>query len=217
MGTPGCLGWSNFRYPSVSGNMSNVSEANGATITAQNTGGGPTGTWTGGVLSTGRTVDGGGPNKTFRYGFFEAYAKLPSGGGVVYGHAFWLVGNDGEIDIMEFYGFKIANFPQTLHYSAQGNQVAVQNASPTGDWTQAYHLFQVLWTPSAVTFYIDNVETASYTAATLGGIPSQPMMIMLNFDVGGVYSGAPSYQYPNSSTPTTAQFNVAYVRVYQQS
>ena len=36
--------------------LSNVSEANGtATITAQNTGGGPLGTWTGGILSTDTT------------------------------------------------------------------------------------------------------------------------------------------------------------------
>ena len=40
------------------------------------------------------------------------------------------------------------------------------------------------------------------------------MYLMLNFDVGGPndWGGA-----PNSSTPTTATFNVDYVRVYQQS
>jgi len=208
-GHPVASGWSgHFSY-----NRWNVSEANGsATITVHNTGGGPGGTWTGGVLSTDTT-------KLFRYGYFEARVKLPAGGGAGLWPAFWLVGKaevpakDGEIDIMEFYGQTINSFPQTLHYGTQSNQAQVVNTSSTGDWTQAYHLFQVLWTPSGVTFYVDNVKTASYTAATLGGIPSQPMMMILNFDVGVAWS----HTYPNSSTPTTAKLNVAYVRVYQQS
>ena len=78
---------------------------------------------------------------------------------------------------------------------------------------QGWHLFQALWSPGQVTFYIDNVQTASYAT----GIPSQSMVLILNFDVGP-WSGTspPSYLYPNSSTPTTAAMNIDYVRVYQQ-
>jgi beta-glucanase (GH16 family) len=199
-GVPVASHWANFSYPSFSGNFSNVSEANGsATITVHNTGGGPLGTWTGGVLSTNTT-------KMFQYGFFEASVKLPAYG-PGYWPAFWLIGNDGEIDIMEWLGEDITHVYQTLHY-ADGSQTG--DAPTSTDWTQAYHLFQVLWTPNQLTFYVDNVKMGSWT----GNIPSQPMMMMLNFDVAGPNDwGGP----PTSATPTTATFNVDYVRVYQQS
>ena len=88
---------------------------------------------------------------------------------------------------------------------------ALEQVGPTSsDWTSGYHLFQMLWEPGQVTFYIDNVETASLTT----NVPAEPMYLMLNFDVG---DGASLWGgYPNSSTPTTATFNVDYVRVYQQ-
>jgi len=199
-GVPVASHWSgHFTYPSFSGNFSNVSEANGlATITIHNTGGGPGGTWTGGVLSTA---------KYFTYGFFEARVKLPAAGNGIW-PAFWLVGGNGEIDTMEFFGYDAKTIPQTL---MPQHQVRSSNA----DWTQDYHLFQALWTPTRVTFYIDNVQTGSFASPAVT-IPAQPMTMILNFDVGPwAGSNPPSYLYPNSSTPTTAQFNIDYARVYQ--
>jgi len=202
-GLPVASPWSgHFTYPSFSGNFSNVSEANGlATITIHNTGGGPGGTWTGGVLSTNTA-------KYFTYGFFEARVKLPAAGNGIW-PAFWLVGGNGEIDIMEFFGYDATTIPQTL---MPQHQVRSSNA----DWTQDYHLFQALWTPTRVTFYIDNVQTGSFASPAVT-IPAQPMTMILNFDVGPwAGSNPPSYLYPNSSTPTTAAMNIDYVRVYQQ-
>jgi len=202
-GLPVASHWSgHFTYPSFSGNFSNVSEANGlATITIHNTGGGPGGTWTGGVLSTNTA-------KYFTYGFFEARVKLPAAGNGIW-PAFWLVGGNGEIDIMEFFGYDATTIPQTL---MPQHQVRSSNA----DWTQDYHLFQALWTPTRVTFYIDNVQTGSFASPAVT-IPAQPMTMILNFDVGPwAGSNPPSYLYPNSSTPTTAAMNIDYVRVYQQ-
>ncbi|HKI17564.1 MAG TPA: glycoside hydrolase family 16 protein, partial [Isosphaeraceae bacterium] len=196
-GIPVASHWSgHFSY-----NTSNVSEANGsATITVHNTGGGPLGTWTGGVLSTNTT-------KLFQYGFFEVRAKLPAGQG--FWPAIWMYGSnssDDELDIMEFLGGDKTTVYQTMHESSG----ALEQVAPTStDWTSGYHLFQMLWEPGQVTFYIDNVETASFTT----NVPAEPMYLMLNFDVGGPndWGGA-----PNSSTPTTVTFNVDYVRVYQQ-
>ena len=92
-GWPVASSWPNFSY-----NTSNVSEANGnATITVHNTGGGPGGTWTGGILSTQEI-------RTYQYGFFEVRAKLPHGPG--FWPAIWLYnsGSAEELDIMEFLG-----------------------------------------------------------------------------------------------------------------
>ena len=85
-----------------------------------------------------------------------------------------------------------------------------QVAPKSSDWTTDYHLFQMKWEPGRITYYIDNVQTGSWTTS----VPARPMYLMLNFDVGGPgdWGGA-----PDSSTPTTATFNVDYVRVYQQS
>ena len=182
----------NFSY-----NTSNVSEANGVAITAQESGG----NWTGGILSTNGLYQ-------FEYGFVEAYAKLPAGQG--FWPAIWMYGSNSssdELDIMEFLGGDVTHVYQTMHESTS----ALEQVAPTStNWTSGYHLFQMLWEPGQVTFYIDNVETASFTT----NVPAEPMYLMLNFDVGGPnnWGGA-----PNSSTPTTATFNVDYVRVYQQS
>ena len=179
---------SNFSY-----SPSNVSEANGvATITAKQSGG----NWTGGILSTDTT-------KTFQYGFFEIRAQIPSGAG--FWPAIWLYGNSGapEIDIMESIGDASTAY-QTYHFPGGQHGSQANNLSP------GYHLFQVLWEPGKITFYVDNVETGSWT----DNVPSDPMFLMLNFDVGGPgdWSGA-----PDGSTPSPATFNINYVRVYQQS
>ena len=201
-GGPVASAWANFSYPSLSGNMSNVSEANGATITAQNTGGGYTGTWTGGLLSTNGLHQ-------FEYGFVEAYAKLPAGQG--FWPAIWMYGSNSssdELDIMEFLGGDVTHVYQSMHESTGARE---QVAPTSTNWTSGYHLYQMLWEPGQVNFYIDNVETASFTT----NVPAEPMYLMLNFDVGN--GASPWGGDPHGSTPTTAQFNVAYVRVYQQS
>jgi beta-glucanase (GH16 family) len=190
-GHPVASGWSNFGY-----STSNVSEANGvATITVHNTGGGPGGTWTGGILSTDTT-------KWFQYGFVEVRAKLPKGQG--FWPAIWQVGSVGpnELDTMEFLGGDPTTVYQTYHYSGG----AQQDQPKSSDWTSDYHLFQMKWEPGRITYYVDNVQMGTWTT----NVPTNPMYLMLNFDVGGSWPGN-----PNSSTPTTAQFNVDYVRVYQ--
>ena len=189
-------GWANFSYLT-----SNVSVANGlAKITVQKSGR----NWTGGILSTDTT-------KQFQYGFVEVRAKLPKGQG--FWPAIWLchannVTSADELDIMEFLGGDVSRVCQTYHFGATApsgqNQVSPKNS----DWTNDYHLFQMKWEPGRLTYYIDNVQTGSWTAS----VPARPMYIMLNFDVGGSWPGK-----PYSSTPTTATFNVDYVRVYQQS
>ena len=89
MGGPVSSKWANFSY-----SASNVSEANGmATITARNTGGGPGGTWTGGILSTNRLYQ-------FEYGFVEVYAKLPEQAKAFW-PAIWLFG-DNELPRMSW-------------------------------------------------------------------------------------------------------------------
>jgi len=67
----------------------------------------------------------------------------------------------------------------------------------------------MLWTPTSVTFYFNGMETGSYNVTI-----NEPMYMMLDFDVAGPNDwGGP----PKVSTPTTAQFDISSVRVYQLS
>ena len=107
-GKPVASKWPNFSYSS-----SNVTEANGvATIEAQNTSGGYSGNWTGGILSTDTT-------ERFQYGFVEVRAKLPA-----VGAGFWpcivLYGDTGypEMDMLEWSGSDPGHIAQTVHYNA---------------------------------------------------------------------------------------------------
>ena len=86
--------------------------------------------------------------------------------------------------MMEFLGGDVSTVYQTYHY---GLLPGVQHqASPkSSDWTTDYHLFQMKWEPGRLTYYIDNVQTGSWTAS----VPARPMYIMLNFDVGGAKLG----------------------------
>ena len=188
-GHPVASGWANFSYLT-----SNVSEANGvATITAQKSGS----NWTGGILSTNGLYQ-------FEYGFVEVRAKLPTGQG--FWPAIWLYGDNSsldELDMMEFLGGDASTAYQS-YFDPSGALKQVQPKS--SDWTSGYHLYGMLWAPGSLTYYIDGVETAHFTT----NVPAESMYLMLNFDVGGSWPGN-----PNSSTPTTATFNVDYVRVYQ--
>ncbi|MBV8384538.1 MAG: glycoside hydrolase family 16 protein [Planctomycetaceae bacterium] len=175
----------NFSY-----SPSNVSVSNGAaTITARRSGN----AWTGGILSTDTT-------KQFQYGFVEVRAKIPAGQG--FWPAIWLYGNSGapELDVMESIGDASTAY-QTYHFPGGQHGAQASNLSPD------YHLFQMKWEPGKITYYVDNVQTGTWT----DNVPSDPMFLMLNFDVGGPgdWSGA-----PDSSTPSPATFNIDYVRVY---
>jgi len=135
-----------------------VSVSNGvATITAQKSGN----SWTGGILSTDTT-------KEFQYGFVEVRAKLPKGQG--FWPAIWLYGGSSadELDVMEFLGGDVSTVYQSYHFDPGGQQQASPKSS---NWTDGYHLFQMKWEPGRLTYYIDNVQTASWTTS----IPARPM------------------------------------------
>ena len=201
--------------PFFSYSTSNVTEANGLlTITALNSGG----NWTGGIISTTNINS----PYIFQYGFVECRAQLPPGKG--FWPAIWCIGSptadgllpnapnvDNEFDIMEFLGGNVTDVYQTYHWekslavASEQEQTVVSNAN----WTSAFHIFQMLWQPGKLTYYIDGVQTASSTK----NVPSNPMYLIINFDVGGPNDWGGG---PNSRTPSPAYLNVDYIRVYQQ-
>jgi len=144
----------------------------------------------------------------FKYGTLEARIQLPDTADGLW-PAFWLLGNNfpgiawpncGEVDILESgsdagiqEGRQNEKINSALHYSnsTNGYEYVTQwiNASDyinTNDISAAYHLYKVAWTPTDLTFYIDDVQFATWdiTAAHFAEF-HQPHFPILNIAIGG--------------------------------
>jgi beta-glucanase (GH16 family) len=155
----------------------------------------------------------------FMYGNLEARIKLPDTANGLW-PAFWMMGNNsgaitwpecGEIDIAEMGAASgiVSNIQQELidsaiHYADTNDNAVNATAWLTApeDLTQNYHLYQMSWTPTNLTFSLDNVPYGSWNTA---GIPmfQQPMFLILNLAIGGY---DPSYTGVYSPTAVTAPF-----------
>ncbi|RKS71331.1 carbohydrate binding protein [Motilibacter peucedani] len=202
----------------------NVSESGGVLhIKAQRekyTCSGYTAAWTSGYLDTiGKMSQ--------TYGRFEMRAKLPTAAGTSKGMwpAFWLRPNDGgngEIDVMEAIGGAAGaknynRVSQTLWYDYSGSHPR-QNYSyvlPGSTMSDAFHTYTVEWEPGVMRWYVDGVLTWSRDSSIISWINDsafkKPYNIRLNLQVGGSWPGS-----PDSSTSSTQDYQVDYVRVYQR-
>lgn len=156
------------------------------------------------------------------YGRFEARIRVPYGKG--YWPAFWLLGNDddvniwpqcGEIDIMEYLG----DNPNTIFGSVHGPGYSGAEAE-TKDYTFVngrfdtdFHIFGIEWGPNYINYYVDNVLYQTITPEDVNGpwVFDHPFYIILNVAVGGNFPGP-----PNADTVFPQTMLVDYVRVYQQ-
>jgi beta-glucanase (GH16 family) len=155
----------------------------------------------------------------FMYGNLEARIKLPDTANGLW-PAFWMMGNDagaiawpecGEIDITETGSANgiVSNIQQELidsaiHY-ADANDDAVNDTAwltALEDLTQDYHLYQMSWTPTNLTFSLDNVPFGSWDTANIPMF-QQPMFLILNLAIGGY---DPSYTGVYSPAAVTARF-----------
>jgi beta-glucanase (GH16 family) len=172
----------------------------------------------------------------FKYGRFEARAKVPAGQG--YLPAFWLMASDegfygqwpkcGEIDIMEVMGQNTGKSYHTIHYGYnsgaghkenQGNLVLGGNS-----FSEEFHVFRVDWEPGKITWFVDDNEVYStndwYTGTdddnqiTYPAPFDQNFYIILNLAVGGSWVGYPgAEEYANMNDQA---YEIDYVRVYQK-
>jgi beta-glucanase (GH16 family) len=174
------------------------------------------------------------------YGRFELRAALPWGQGLW--PAWWMMprnspyggwSNCGEIDILETHGQHLYDEWGTLHFGnphAQTNHDPLVFTSPqhdAGDW----HTYALEWVPGEIRWYVDDYcfEIQNATSGPGGGpawwvnadkntfpapfdTSNSPFYMLLNLAVGGAWPG-----YPDSTTPTTADMLVDYVRVYQDA
>jgi len=150
---------------------------------------------------------------SFEYGKIEVNAKIPGNAGAW--PAIWMLGNDistvawpgcGEIDIMENVGNQPNKIFGTVHFTGQPNGgVGGTTVLPTA--YSDFHRYAVTWTPTLITFLIDDVPYFTYNN---NGDPfNQKFFVILNVAVGGNFGGAvdPNFQ--------TGEMDIDYVRVYQ--
>ena len=173
----------------------------------------------------------------FKYGTLEARIKLPNLANGIW-PAFWLMGNNfgidgwpkcGEWDILEA-GFKSAQTDGTVNKNVSSAMHWWHEAGTWGTWLQAdsaknlvtptnltddYHLYKLDWTPSKVTFYVDNAQifAMDITDPNMSEFRDNPAYIILNLAVGG--SNFVEITDPALITaPFPAKMAVDYVRLY---
>lgn len=199
---------------------SQVTVSNGAlhltAIPQAGTLGNKTYTHASGMVTTGPNANSQGTRFEFTYGFIEARMKIPKGKGLW--PALWLQQASGtkgwppEIDVMETLGAVPGTIQHHFHY-LNGSNVHVDSPgaytpSPAVDFTADWHVYGCYWTPTAIRWYVDGVE--SRTAFTdAARIPSVPLYLLVNLAVGGNWGGD-----PDASTQFPATVDVDYLKVW---
>ena len=91
---------------------------------------------------------------------------------------------------------------------------------PSGQTAARWHIYDMIWKPGSVQYFIDDPGTfstpyASFTTSSLSGSQIWPFdagqsnFIILNLAIGGSWPGS-----PDSTTPFPSEMLVDYVRIY---
>lgn len=162
--------------------------------------------------------------KTFKYGRIDIRAKLPKGQGIW--PALWMLGANiddvkwpysGEIDIMELVGGgpgKDNTVYGTIHFDDNGTYANISKpyAMPTGDFSQKFHVFSILWDENKISWFVDDVEFHTQEISSAARKEFQePYFLLINLAVGGRWPGS-----PDATTTFPQQMMVDYVRVFQK-
>jgi hypothetical protein len=145
-----------------------------------------------------------------RYGRFLVRAKIPAGQGLW--PAFWLLPSSEnyplEIDVFEILGDQTDTVYMTNHWRDEdtGKSTFHTRGFQGPDFSQEFHIFEIIWKPGEIIWFVNGVERARETR----GIPDEPMFLLLNLAVGGKWPG-----YPDETTPFPSYLEVDFVRVYE--
>ncbi|HLO13941.1 MAG TPA: glycoside hydrolase family 16 protein [Anaerolineales bacterium] len=151
---------------------------------------------------------------SFTDGYIEMRAKIPAGRGLW--PAFWLTNDDGnknkiwsEIDVFEFLCQEPTVLYMTFHYEdeqGQSRQIGTHINGP--DFSKDFHIYAVNWSSESIVWFVDGVEQFRVTEH----LPSEPMYIIANLQIGGNWPGP-----PDDTTSFPANYQIDYIRVYQKS
>ncbi len=155
---------------------------------------------------------------TLKFGRVEVRAKVPTGQGIW--PAIWLLPKasawptGGEIDIMEHGGSNPFAVSSAYHWGdtpgGPSNYVVQQHS--TGEaFPDAFHTYAVEWTPTAIRYFVDDVNHFTVTP-DIAPISQTPMNLILNTAVGGWFDGD-----PDDTTVFPQHFDIDSVRVFEKA
>lgn len=175
--------------------------------------------WGGQVYTSARLLTRG--KAAWRYGFFEARAKLPCEIGTW--PAFWTLAagpgarwpDAGEIDIMEHVAYDPGVVHQTIHTGAYNHVKGTQKAGQIklDDVCRAYHVYQLHWTAEGLRMAVDGKPVFVFDKPSEDPAEwpfDRPHYLLLNLAIGG-WGGRQGIH--DAALP--ARFEVDYVRVWQ--
>lgn len=162
-------------------------------------------------------------NKSWKYGYFEARLKLPTGKGTW--PAFWMMPKnytswpaDGEIDIMEEVGYRPNYVSSAIHCTAYNHTIGTQKTAEKYLATSQseYHVYALEWTEDYIRTLVDGIELFYFANDKTGKKDTWPFdaafYLKLNLAWGGNWGGAEGVD--ESALPATYQID--YVRVFQK-
>lgn len=161
--------------------------------------------------------------KSWKYGYFEARAKVPGGKGTW--AAFWMMPQhftawplDGEIDIMEYVGYRPDVTQSSIHTDLYNHTIHTEKTA-TKDIKNAeteFHVYALEWTADQITGYVDGVAYFTFKNDHLGDKRTwpfdAPFYLKLNLAIGGNWGGLEGVE--ESIFPS--KYEIDYVRVYQK-
>lgn len=157
------------------------------------------------------------------YGYFEMKAILPGGRGTW--AAFWMLPQnfkswplDGEIDIMEYVGYRPDVTQASVHTDAYnhvaGTEKTATRSAPGAE--RKLYTYALLWTEDVIKGYFEGREYFSFANDKAGDKRtwpfSEPFYLKLNLAIGGNWGG--SQGIDNAIFPS--KYVIDYVRVYQK-
>ncbi|WP_165045189.1 family 16 glycosylhydrolase [Dysgonomonas sp. ZJ709] len=161
--------------------------------------------------------------KSWKYGYFEMRAKLPGGKGTW--SAFWMLPKnikswplDGEIDIMEYVGYKPGVVHASVHTDTYNHKIGTEKTKTIDIETAEteFHVYGLEWTEDFITGYVDNVAYFTFKNDKKGNKNTwpfnEPFYLKLNLAIGGDWGGTKGIDpdiFP-------ARYEIDYVRVYQK-
>jgi beta-glucanase (GH16 family) len=163
-------------------------------------------------------------SRAWTYGYFEMKALLPGGRGTW--AAFWMLPQnfqswplDGEIDIMEYVGYRPDVTQASVHTDAYnhvaGTEKTATRSAPGAE--RKFYTYALLWTEDEIKGYFEGREYFSFANDKAGDKRTWPFNVpfylKLNLAIGGNWGG--SQGIDNAIFP--ARYEIDYVRVYRKN
>jgi len=145
---------------------------------------------------------------SWTYGTVEARVRVPAGRGLW--PAVWMLPLDREsrpeIDILEVIGQDPGRMMMHFHPRDRDDDTPNKDYRLTGETlADGWHTVRLDWQPERLTWFLDGKEVWHLTGSQ---VPDEPMYLVINLAVGGVYPGP-----PDETTRFPATFEIDRVRI----